>query len=196
MKLNFLLVIALGLGLGALFAGCAGNPNKAEKITTEIEKREVITGDESVGIKDGNMVVQKKVAMSEELRRLQYDVYALEDRVYGNRKYGSLGLYGALKECKMNVSDKKNGGDGKLIWTEPMDRVTEKEDEFKIGIDEKDKLVGISEEFIKDRITRFRGYRNLLEKRQDEYEDKVSICKTQLKAQLYDKEKNNAEVTN
>ncbi len=196
MKSNFLLVIALGLGLGALVAGCAGNPNKAEKITTEIEKKEVITGDESVGIKDGNMVVQKKVAMSEELRRLQYDVYSLEDRVYGNRKYGSLGLYGSLKECKMNVSDKKNGGDGKLIWTEPMDRVTEKEDEFKIGIDEKDKLVGISEEFIKDRISRFRGYRNLLEKRQDEYEDKVSICKTQLKAQLYDKEKNNAEVTN
>ncbi len=196
MKADFLLKLALGLTLGVLVASCAGNPNKAEKITTDIEKKEVITGDESVGIKDGNMVVQKKVAMSEELRRLQYDVYSLEDRVFGNRKYGSLGLYGALKECKMNVSDKKNGGDGKLIWTEPMDRVTEKEDEFKIGIDEKDQLVGISEEFIKDRISRFRGYRNLLEKRQDEYEDKVSICKTQLKAQLYDKEKNNAEVTN
>jgi hypothetical protein len=67
-----------------------------------------------------------------------------------------------------------------------MDRVTDKEDEFKIGLDEKDKIVGISEEFLKDRIERFRGYKKLLEKRQDEYEDKVAICKTELKARKYD----------
>jgi len=120
--------------------------------------------------------------MNEELRKIQYEVYELEDRVYGNRKYGSLGLYGVLRDCKLQLSDTNNGGDGKLKWTEPIDRVTDKEEDFKIGLDEEKKLVGVSEEFLADRIKRFKGYQNLLNKRQDEYEEKVSICKAELKA--------------
>lgn len=163
-------------------AACAHDPNKAEKIKTEIENKETITGDTALGIKDGTMVVQKKVMMNEELRRIQYEVYSLEDQVYGNRKYGSLGLYGVLRTCRAEIADPKNGGDGKLIWTEPLDRVTDKEDDFKVGLDEKQKLVGVSEEFLNDRITRFKGYKQVLEKRQDEYEEKVAICQADLKA--------------
>lgn len=170
-----------------LGTACATNKNKAEKIDTKMEKNEAVSGDTAVGIRDGNMVVQKKVMMNEEVRRIQSEVYDLEDRVYGNRNYGSLGLYGVLKNCKMELSDRKNGGEGKLIWTEKMDRITDKEDEFKIGLDEKDKLVGISEEFLQDRIFRFRGYRGVLEKRQDEYEEKLAICQTELKSRHYDK---------
>lgn len=163
--------------------GCSHNPHKAEKIDTKVENEDAISGDTKLGVKDGNMIVQKKVQMNEEVRRLQYEVYELEDRVYGNRKFGSLGLYGVLKECKNQVSDPKNGGDGKLKWTEPIDRVTDKEEEFKVGLDEKEKLVGVSEEFLKDRITRFKGYKQVLMKRQDEYEEKVQICKAELRAQ-------------
>lgn len=165
----------------AIFTGCA-NPHKAKNIDTEMKNDAVVTGDTSVGVKDGNMVVQRKVQMNEEMRRLQYEVYELEDRVYGNRRYGSQGLYGVLRTCRADLSDPKNGGDGKLMWTEPIDRVTDKEEEFNIGLDEKSKLVGVSEEFLKDRITRFRDYRSVLQKRQDEYEDKVSICKAELRA--------------
>ncbi|MBN8537235.1 MAG: hypothetical protein J0M15_09280 [Deltaproteobacteria bacterium] len=178
------LSLVIFMGLFALnLINCSSNPNKAEKINTEIKNHGDVTGDTKVGIKDGNMVVQKKVQMNEELRRLQYEVYELEDRVYGNRKYGSLGLYGVLRECRLEISDQKNGGDGKLKWTEPMDRITDKEDEYKVGLDEKDKLVGLSEEFLKDRIERFKGYKQVLMKRQDEYEEKVQICKAELKAQ-------------
>lgn len=166
--------------------GCSHNPNKAEKIQTEIERRSQVSGDTAVGVKDGNVVVQRKVNMAEELRRLQYEVYEMEDNVYGNRKYGSLGLYGVLRDCKAQLSDKANGGDGKLKWTEPMDRVTDKEDEFKVGIDEKEQLVGVSEEFLKDRIERFRGYKVTLQKRQDEYDEKVAICKTELASRKHD----------
>lgn len=161
---------------------CKSNPHKAEKIETEIKNHGQITGDTSVGVKDGNLVVQKKVQMNEELRRIQIEVYELEDRVYGNRKYGSLGLYGVLRQCKSDLSDPKLGGDGKLKWTEPMDRITDKEDEFKIGLDEKDKLVGVSEEFLKDRLDRFKGYKKVLMTREDEYEEKVQICKTEMKS--------------
>lgn len=164
-------------------AACSSNPHKAEKIDTKIENAQNLNSETELGVKDGNMVIQRKVDMNEELRKLQYEVYELEDRVYGNRKFGSLGLYGVLRDCKSQLSDPANGGDGKMKWTEPLERVTEKEEEYKIGLDEKNKLVAISEEFLKDRITRFKGYKSLLNKRQDEYEEKVAVCKTELKAQ-------------
>jgi hypothetical protein len=100
-----------------ILMGCSTNPNKAEKIETDMQNKGQVKG-ETVGVKDGNMVVQKKTLMSEELRRLQYEVYELEDKVYGNRKFGSRGLYGVLKDCRSQVADVKNGGDGKLKWTE------------------------------------------------------------------------------
>lgn len=183
LSLNLMGCVVAAAALGA----CSHNPHKAEKINTKIEKEDHISGDTSLGVKDGNMVVQRKVMMNEELRSLQNEVYELEDRVYGNRKYGSLGLYGVLRDCRTQLADKDNGGNGKLMWTEPIDRVTDKEDEFKIGLDEKDKLVGVSEEMLKDRIGRFRNYKTVLMKRQDEYEEKVSICKNELKAKKADK---------
>lgn len=178
--LTSILLISIDLGLSA----CAGNPNKAQKIDTTVENSSQISGDTQLGVKDGNMVVQKKVMMNEELRKVQYEVYELEDRVYGNRKYGSLGLYGVLRDCKLQLSDPKNGGDGKLMWTEPIDRVTDKEEDFKVGLDEGKKLVGVSEEFLTDRIARFKGYKNVLNKREDEYEEKVAICKADLKSRI------------
>jgi len=172
--------------LAIALSACSSNPNKAEKIDTKIDKSSQVSGDTKIGVKDGNMVVQRKVMMSEELRNLQNEVYELEDRVYGNRKYGSLGLYGVLKDCKEQVSDKANGGDGHLTWTEPIDRVTDKEDEMKLGLDEKDKLVGVSEEMLRDRLERFHNYKQVLQKREDEYEDKLAICKNDLKSHKAD----------
>lgn len=162
--------------------GCKSNPHKAKNIDTTIEKDQSVTEGERVGVKDGNMIVQKKVAMNDELRKLQYQVFELEDRVYGNRQYGSKGLYGALKDCREELVSKKWGGNGKLMWTEPADRVTDKEPEFNIGLDEQDKIVAVSEEFLKDRISRFMGYRQTLGKRQTEYEEKLEICDAELKA--------------
>jgi hypothetical protein len=176
------LFVALAWVLSVSLASCKSNPHKAEKIKTSMDKADAVTGDERVGIKDGNMVVQQKVAMNEELRKLQYEVYELEDRVYGNRKYGSKGLYGALKSCREELVSKKYGGSGRLMWTEPADRVTDKDSEFNIGIDEKEKIVAVSEEFLKDRLARFSKYRSTLMKRQDEYEEKLEICDNELKA--------------
>ncbi len=187
--MNLFLMIAL---LAAI-VGCSSKPHKAEKIETAINNNANVDGDTQVGVnKDGNMIVQKKVMMNEEVRKLQNETYELEDRVYGNRKFGSLGLYGVLRQCKLDISDPRNGGDGKIKWTEPIDRVTDKEEEWKVGLDEKEKLVGVSEEFLKDRIERFRGYKKVLMQRQDEYEEKVQICKAELKVA---QAKNKAAVT-
>jgi len=168
-----------------IYVGCSTNPHKAEKIDTTVDKSAELSPETKIGVKDGNMVYQQKVNMAEELRRLQIDVYSLEDRVYGNRKFGSSGLYGNLKNCRKDLTDPKNGGNGKLKWTEPLDRVTDKEEEFKIGLDDKDKLVGVSEEFLKDRLDRFKDYKRTLQKREDEYQEKVEICEAELKMQKH-----------
>jgi hypothetical protein len=187
MKLDLLGRSLFVLVAATTFVSCAHNPNKAVKIDTEMERSQSLSGDEKLGVKDGNMIVQKKVEMNEELRRLQNEVYSLEDRVYGSRKYKSQGLYGTLKSCRLKLTSKEMGGDGKLMWTEPMDRVTDKEENFEIGIDEKDKIVGVSEEFLKDRIKRFNTYKGVLQKREDEYEEKVEICDAALAAKDHDK---------
>jgi len=201
MKLNairnttkLLALFAFGGALLSLTA-CSHNPNKAEKIDTKMEKDSQVSGDTKIGVKDGNMIVQKKVMMNEELRTLQNDVYSLEDRVYGNRKYNSQGLYGALKLCRTKASSKAMGGDGKVTWTEPIDRVTDKEDEFNIGLDEKDKIVGVSEEFLKDRIARFQGYKGVLQKREDEYQEKLEVCDADLASREHDMKKSKAAKT-
>ena len=53
-----------------ILSACSSNPHKAKNIETEMEKKDVVSGDTSVGVKDGNMIVQKKVMMNEELRRM------------------------------------------------------------------------------------------------------------------------------
>lgn len=174
-------ILFLALAYVTILSSCKTNPNKVEDINTKLDHKNEMNQESSIGVKDGNAVFQKKVSLNEELRKVQYEVYELEDRVYGNRKFGSLGLYGVLRECKIQLTDPRHGGDGKLMWTEPLKRITDKEDEFKIGIDEQKKLVAVTEEFLVDRIQRFRGYKATLNKRQDEYEEKVAICKAELR---------------
>lgn len=177
--------------LAFVTVACSSNPHRARKIDTEMEKTQDV-GREQIGVKDGNLVVQRKVEMNEELRRVQNEVYELEDRVYGNRKYGSKGLYGTLRDCRLKLSSRELGGDGKLMWTEPIDRVTDKEEEWTVGIDERDKIVGVSEEFLRDRMDRFRRYRQVLMGRQDEYEEKLQICDAAVRSKQYEMEQKKA----
>lgn len=176
-KISLAALVCLSL---VFLAGCKSNPNKAEKIDTQMEQANTVSGTEQVGVKKGEMVVQDKVQMSEKLRDLQNAVYSLEDRVYGTRKLGSLGMYGDLKSCQRKLASRQFGGNGTLLWTEPLDRVTDKEDELKMGLDEKKDLVGVSEEYLKDRYQRFLGYKMILQKRADEFQDKIEACKSDL----------------
>ena len=161
-------------------AGCKTNPNKAENIQTTLDQQAGISGSQTLGLKKGEMVVMDKGQMSEKLRDLQNTVYSLEDKVYGTRKLNTMGLYGELKSCQRRIASRQFGGSGTMIWTEPLDRVTDKEEEFKIGLDEKKELVGVSEEYLRDRLSRFNGYKTILQKRSDEFQNQIEACKVQL----------------
>jgi hypothetical protein len=108
------------------------------------------------------------------------------------RKFGTQGLYGDLKSCLRKLSSHQYGGNGELVWTEPLDRVTDKEEEMKIGLDgNKKNLIGVSEEYLRDRLARFQGYKMILQKRHDEYADRIEQCQSQIADKKADKAASN-----
>jgi hypothetical protein len=172
------------ISLCALTMAACASKNKAEKIDTKIDIPAAVSNDSVIGVKDGNLVYQRKVMMNEELHRLETTVYDLEARVYGGPRYlDNRGLYGVLKDCRAEMSEYKNGGDGKLLWTEKRDYVTPDDEYTNIGIENKRDIVGVSEEYLADRLARFKNYKNALIDRQEEFETKVKVCKLALSVQ-------------
>jgi hypothetical protein len=172
---------AIGLFCLIFAVSCSTNRHKAEKLDTNLAGGEQVSGAQKVGLKAGEMVVQGKVEMREKLRDLQNEVFALEDKVYGNRKFDSKGLYGELRSCKSKLASRQYGGSGTLVWAEPLDRVTDKEEDMQMGLDENNQLVGVQEEYLKDRYNRFLGYKRILQKREDEFNEDLANCRAQMK---------------
>lgn len=166
--------------LSLAFVACASR-NKAKDLDTKVDLTSEVNNGGVIGVKNGDMVYQRKVMMNEQLRTLELEVYNLEAKVYGGPRYlDNRGLYGVLKDCRAEASSVKNGGDGKLQWTEKREYLTADDDFSKVGIEDKKKIVGVSEEFLKDRIERFQGYKKVLMDRQEEYETKIKVCELEL----------------
>lgn len=160
------------------FAGCA-NPNKAKELDTQIEKATQLTANEKVGVKDGNMIYQQKQILGEELRKLESNVAMYEDRVLGNRKYQSLGLWGELRDCKNNLAKKLGQSPDKMSLPE---RLSDKMEPLNMGIDkDQQKLASIKEELLHDRMKKYQDYLVELQKKEDQYEQELAVCKSQLK---------------
>lgn len=170
--------------LALLFVSGCVSKHKAKDIDTTVEMSAPVRSDSVVGVKDGDMIYRRKVAMNEELRRLELDVYDLEAKIMGGPRYlDNRGLYGVLRDCRVQLGDVNNSGDGKVRWTEKREYVTPDDDYSAIGVEDKKQIVGVSEEFLKDRLERFKNYKKVLETRQDEYETKVKMCELELAAQ-------------
>ncbi|MBC86279.1 MAG: hypothetical protein CL677_03790 [Bdellovibrionaceae bacterium] len=176
-----ILVSILALGI---LSGCATQlekRNEVKDLDTMMDKKENIKGDESVGIKDNKFRIQKKVLLAEELRRLENVTYGIEYEVYGNREYGTKGLYGAYRDCKTEENSVALGGDGTMSPIEAPAPVINEESKLDFGLDEKGDMVGVSEEYLSERIDRFQKYRKILKKRRSEYETKLGICENNIK---------------
>lgn len=157
---------------------CASNPHKAVEIDTNVDKAEVAGPDAVVGIKDGNMIYQKKVLLGEELRSVTVAATEMEAKLYGGpRYYDNNGLIGVLKNCRAKLASLKGE---KLQWTEKRDYVIPDSEKLKMGVDEKGSLTGVTEEFLKDRLERFKGYKNILSQRTDEMDDKIAACNVEV----------------
>jgi hypothetical protein len=161
-----------------LIAACSSNPHKAEELDTKIEKSQNVGSDAVIGIKDGNMIYQKKVLLSEEIRTATITAREQEAKLYGGPRYfDNNGLIGALRDCRSKVA--AISGD-KLQWTEKREYVIPDEDNIKMGLDEQGNLAGINEEFLKDRLARFKEYQKVLMQRTEEMENKIAACNAEV----------------
>jgi hypothetical protein len=158
-----------------VLAGACSSRNKAVDQDTRLDKSSS-AGNQTVGLKDGNVMVQRKVLLAEELRKLEHQTYLMEDEVYGNEQYGTAGMVGVLKDCYKRLSDPRLGGVGKLKRAPNVERVTAEEEKVKYVIDEKGDLVGLSEEFLHDRMDRFQKYRKILSDRRSDVQTDLDIC--------------------
>lgn len=157
--------------LSLLFlSACSSLP----KVETKLEREQPINAELKFGTRGTDLIVQRKVDMIERLRALQIEVYELEAKTYGS-EFGSLGIYGLLKECRMNLAY----SEGALRYLEPLERVTDNEPPLTIGFDETEKLVGIAEETLQARIDRFEGYKRTLKGRLVGLEQKLDMCKVE-----------------
>lgn len=164
--------------LPLLVTACATNPNKAEKLQTDIQKKEDLGGGAVIGLNEKDeMVLQKKVKLADYIKQLQFDVYGLEDTVYGGDESGNRGLWGVLEECQMKENSAEIGGEGTYVKMPEKARLTDRDDQVqKIGLDEKKNLVAISTDYLKDRIRRFENYKATYKQRKDWYETQIKIC--------------------
>ena len=170
-----------------LFVLACANPNKAQKIDSTGEKMKGIGDNTSVGLnKNGEMISRQKVEMADHLQQLQRKVYSLEEEVYGSDEFGNRGKWGVLKDCMKQAHSKDLGGDGKMHPLPDRRQITKKESQMKIGLDEKGNLVGSSDEFLKERIERFNGYQDILEKDKDFYDDKIQVCQAMIEEKKFD----------
>lgn len=188
--------IVTGVLIYLALVSCANNPNKADKIETELEKSQQM-GAGQMGLNDKDeMVFRRKVKLAGYLRDLQQEVYDLEAYIYGNSALGRPGQYGALRECRDYARSKNLKGDGKVS---PMPKklvLTIKEDptitdilnktrDGKIGVDEKKEVVAIADEYILDRIKRFESHKVNYLKQKDQFEEDLRICNADIKEKQF-----------
>ncbi len=186
-------VVFCNLILLLSLSACSTNPNKAESVETKLSNKEDVGGGQSLGLNDkGEMVVQNKVRLATYLKDLQTEVYTLEAQIYGDQSVGRSGLYGVLRDCKDESRSKKYGGDSKVTPPPAKDIKTKGEDlsisaiiekvtPGKMGKNENKQLVGVSEEYLSDRIKRFEGYKSSYQERQVWFDEEVRKCQTDLK---------------
>lgn len=183
-----ILFCALLLALGA----CASNPNKAKKVNADLESAEAVGAGQAVGVNTNNeMVFQNKIEMADYLKRLQYDVFESEEEIYGNPKKGNKGKRGVLHDCLLKLRSVQMGGEGTFVDAPEEQVLTRKEEKLdleKMGVDKNKKLVAVEEDYLKDRIKRFEGYKDLYRLQGSWYDREVKKCQTFMQAKT-DKEK-------
>ena len=161
-----------------LTVGCASNPHKAEELDMSIKNETILSPASSIGVKEGNMIFQRKYKLGEELRAVEIQAYEAESTLYGGpRYYDNRGLIGVLKECRYEMAQMN---DGKLLWSEKRDYVIPEYEDMQMGLDDKGKLAGLTEEFLKDRIERFKGYKDALVQRTEAMQLKIDMCQSEL----------------
>ena len=133
--------------LGLFVAGCSSS---VKKIDTEMDVKGT-TQNGSVGVKDGQAVIQQEVMADQELRSQQWRNYELERNLLDEHVW--------LKRCRTEVADPRLGGNGILADIPDIDQMkssTQVREDF--GITESGQLKFVKREDYMARLKSERSY--------------------------------------
>jgi predicted nuclease with TOPRIM domain len=178
----------IGVLVGLFLVGCASQEEKVSLDETQKLDREFVAGtgnkNETVGEKDGTIVIQKKVSLQEDMSKVADDIDDLENSIYGLSRKDPGGLWLKLKECRKKVSDVRLGGNGVPDSMEAWEKPSATETDTKYRLDKKKYVVAVSEEQLEDRLTKLKNTKNTLERRYSEFKDKLDACEEKYQATL------------
>lgn len=175
MKKWILLIAVLGL------TACSSK-KKLESINTEMEDKAQLSASAAIGKNNsGETVIQEKTKLVDYLMDLERQVYTSEEAIYGNKSYGNIGKYGALENCMTELQKKTTGKWGMVELPEKVLFTKLGGPKKKAGIDEKKRLVVLSEEEITSRIKRFEEYKQTYEDQEEWFDVELKNCTLKLK---------------
>lgn len=177
------------LVLGVFLLGaCASKQEKVSVEEPEKLDRSFASGtgekSETVGEKDGTIVIQKKVSLETDLAKARDTIEDLENSIYGASRKDPGGLWLRLKDCRKKVSDVRLGGNGVPEAMESWEKVSENDAEMKYRVDNKKYVVAVSEEQLEDRLAKLKNTKSILDRRYGEYSDKLESCEEKYHATL------------
>lgn len=120
-----------------------------------------------------------------QLRDLQIKVFAEEERLYGNSKLGTLGLYGDLKSCRRKLASRQYGGVGTMQWSEILDRLTDREEDWSYDPEQVETSSVELRREVDARLRRFQFYQGVLRIRHAALEKQNADCETSLKDRVF-----------
>lgn len=169
-----------------LLAGCGSKRDVHEELDKTLDTNLNDKG-ERVGLRDNEIVIQKRVSLEQNLAKLKNEVIDLENAIYGASRRNPGGLWEGLRDCRKRISDPRVGGTGKPEPMERWEKISEKDEEFDFKVDKKrNTVVGISEEAMQTRLDRLKTQKTMLEERYDQLRDKLETCDDNYRSALVD----------
>lgn len=139
---------------------------------------------EKMGVRDDQVVIQKRGYLETELARMASQTSDLQDAIYGKSRQEAGGLWEELRRCRQRLSDPRLGGTGQPDAQEKWENVISNDDDMKYVVDKYNTVVSVNEEEVSQRLVRFRKYKAVLGDKYDSYKDKLESCQNRYRTAL------------
>ena len=176
------------LGGALVLSGCGSKEKKVTLDEPEKLDRAYVnkTGErnETIGEKNGGIVIQKKMSLEEDMTRVRDQINDAENSIYGSSRQDPGGMWLKLKECRKKIADARLGGNGVPDAMEKWEKISTTDPDLKYRVEDKKKVVAVSEEQLEDRLSHMKNVKNILDRRYEEYKDKLDACEDRYASNL------------
>jgi hypothetical protein len=142
------------------------------------------TSGEKMGVRDDQVVIQKRSYLESELARLASQTSDLQETIYGKSRQEAGGLWDELRRCRQKLADPRLGGTGQPDAQEKWENIVDNSDDMKYVVDKYNTVMSVNEEEVSQRLVRFRKYKAVLSDKYDSYKDKLESCQNRYRTAL------------